>query len=141
MEIRSKVEAQVGILIHWLAESLAYLGRSLSRDTVWGRKVRNVFPRLESDPEAKGRRKPKGDSPFSYECLKALCNLHRFSDLSRSRNELYLELVVGFASDSLVEQLGGSLEVIRSKWNWAPGSGFLNNEFTLSWRLDRNAFP
>ena len=27
-------------------------------------------------------------------------------------------------------------------WNWAPGSGFLNNsEFSLTWRLTQNTFP
>ena len=30
---------------NWLAERLAYLGWSLSRDTVWGQKVRDIFPR------------------------------------------------------------------------------------------------
>ena len=55
-----------------LAERLAYLGRSLSGDTVWGQKVRDIFPRLESDPEAEGLRKPKGAAPFTCECQKAL---------------------------------------------------------------------
>ena len=37
---------------------------------------------------------------------------------------------------------GWSLEEIRSQQNWAPGSGFLNNsEFSLTWRLARNALP
>ena len=31
---------------------------------------------------------------------------------------------------------------LRSRWNWAPGSSFLNNsEFSLTWRLVRNALP
>ena len=58
----------------WLAERLTYLGRSLSRDTVWGQKVRDVFPRLESSPKAEDRRKPKGTAPFIRECRKAYVN-------------------------------------------------------------------
>ena len=43
-------------------------------------------------------------------------------------------------SDPLVEWLSWSVEEIRSQWNWAPGSGFLNNsEFSLIWCLARNA--
>ena len=38
--------------------------------------------------------------------------------------------------------LGRTAEEIRSHWNWAPGSSFLNNsEFSLTWRLTRNALP
>ena len=36
---------------HWLAERLAYLGRSLTRDAVWRRKTSRTFPRLKSDPK------------------------------------------------------------------------------------------
>ena len=47
---------------------------------------------------------------------------------------------MGSGSDPLVDRLGWSAEEIRSQWNWAPGSGFLNNsEFSLTWRLARNA--
>ena len=127
---------------HWLAERLAYLGRSLSRDTIWGQKVRDVFSRLVSDPGAKGRRKSKGAAPFTRECRKAFRILPLSSDLSRSRKELYRELVVSSASYPLVERLGWLVEEIRSQWNWAPGSDFLNNsEFSLIWRLIRNALP
>ena len=64
------------------------------------------------------------------------------SDLSRPRKELYRELVVGSASDPLSERHGWTTEEIRSHWNWAPGSSFLNNsEFSLTWRLVRNALP
>ena len=49
---------------------------------------------------------------------------------------------MGPASDSLVERLSLSLEEIRSQWNWAPCSGFLNNsEFSLTWRLAQNTLP
>ena len=37
---------------YWLAERLAYLGRSLTKDAVWRRKVSRTFPRLQSDPKA-----------------------------------------------------------------------------------------
>ena len=39
---------------HWLAERLAYLGRSFTTDAVWSLKVRSAFPRLRSNPEAEG---------------------------------------------------------------------------------------
>ena len=123
---------------HWLAERLAY--RSLSRDTVRGQKVRDDFQFLESDPEAEGHRKPKDATPFTRECRKVLRKLSRSNDLSQSRKDLYRELVVGSASDPLVKRLSWSLEEIRSQWNWAPGSGFLNDfEFPLTWRLAQNA--
>ena len=86
---------------HWLAERLAYLGRSL-----WRRKVSRTFPRLKSDPKAEGRRKPLGEALFVRECRKALRNLLVSSDLSRPRKELYRELVVGSASDLLSERRG-----------------------------------
>ena len=124
---------------HRLVERLAYLGRSLTTDAVWGLKVRVGFPRL--NPKADGRRRPRDEPPFVIECRRALRNLPRSSDLSRSRKELYRGLVVGSASDPLVaRRLGWSAEEVRSHWNWVPGSGFLNNsEFSLTWRLARNA--
>ena len=127
---------------HWLAERLAYLGRSLTGDSVWRWKASRTFPRFQSDPKAEGRRKPLGEALFVRECRKALRNLLGSSDLSRPRKELYRELVVGSASDPLSERWGWTVEEIRSHWNWAPGSSFLNNpEFSLTWRLARNALP
>ena len=43
--------------------------------------------------------------------------------------------------DRIIERRHGwTAEEIRSHWNWAPGSSFLNNsEFSLTWRLVRNA--
>ena len=82
-----------------LAERLAYLGRYLSRNTEWGQKVRDIFPRLESDREAEGHSKPKSSAPFTCECRKALHKIPRSSDLSRSQKKLYQELVAG--GDSL----------------------------------------
>ena len=161
-EVYAKVNAQVGI---WLSRRLSLKGRaeacaayvfplilyrlavlplpkahrlalqrSLSR-LLWG----GARPRLNSDPKAEGRRRPLGEALFVRECRKALRNLLGSSDLSWPRKELYRELVVGSASDPL-ERRGWTAEEIRSHWNWAPGSSFLNNsEFSLTWRLVRNA--
>ena len=125
---------------HRLAERLAYLGRSLTTDAVWNLKVRVAFPRLWLYPKAEGRVWPRDEPPFVIECRRALRNLPRSSDLSRSRKELYRGLVVGSASDPLMERLGWSAEEVRPHWNWVPGSGFSNNsEFSLTWWLVRNA--
>ena len=79
---------------------------------------------------------------FVRECRKALRNLLGSSDLSWPRKELYRELVVGAASDPLSERRGWTAEEIRSHWNWAPGSSFLNNsKFSLTWRLVQNGLP
>ena len=127
---------------HWLAEKLAYLGRSLTRDAVWRQKASRTFLRLKSDPKAEGRRKPLGEALFVRECRMALPNLPGSSDFSLPRKELYRELVVGSTSGPLSERRGWTAEEIRSHWNWAPGSSFLNNsEFSLTWRLARNALP
>ena len=125
---------------HWLAERLAYLGRSLTTDAVWSLKVKVAFPDLGLCPLAECRRRPRDEPPFVIESRRALRNLPRSSDLSWTRKELYRRLVVGSASDPLVDRLCWSAEEIRSQWNWAPGSGFLNNsEFSLNWWLARNA--
>ena len=125
---------------HRLAERLAYLGRSLTMDALWSLKVRVAFPELGLCPSTEGRRRPRDEPPFVIECRGALRKLPRSSDLSWTRKELYRGLVVGSASDPLVDRLGWSAEEIRSQWNWAPGSGFLNNsEFLLTWRLAWNA--
>ena len=109
---------------------------------MWRRKASRTFPRLKSDAKAEGRRKPLGEALFVRECREALRNLLGSSDLSRHRKELYRELVVGSASDPLSERQGWTAEEIRSHWNWAPRSSFLNNsEFSLTWRLVRNALP
>ena len=42
----------------------------------------------------------------------------------------------------LSERHGWTVEEVCSYWNWAPGSGFLNNsEFSLTWQLARNPLP
>ena len=144
----TKNEHAMGVwvcLIWWATGSLkrlAYLGQSLSGDAVWRRMAIKVFPRLKSDSKDEGRRKPWGKTPFVRECCMVLRNLSRSSDLSRPWKELYWELVVGSASDPLSERRGWTVKEVCSHWNWAPGSGFLNNsEFSLTWRLARNALP
>ena len=127
------------LVSHRLAERLAYLGRSLTTAAVWSLKVRVAFPDLGLCPSVEGRHRPRDEPPFVIECRRALRNFPRSSDLSWTRKELYRGLVVGSALDPLVERLGWSAEEIRSQWNWAPGSVFLNNEFSLTWRLARNA--
>ena len=69
---------------HWLAERLAYLGRSLTRDAVWRQKASRTFPRFKSDPKAEGRRKPLGEALFVGECRTVLRNLLGSSDLSKN---------------------------------------------------------
>ena len=65
-----------------------------------------------------------------------------FPRLSWPRKELYRELVVGSASDPLSVRHSWPAKEIRSHWNWAPGSSFLNNsEFSLTWRLAWNVLP
>ena len=127
---------------HWLAERLAYLSRSLTGDAVYRRKASQTFPRLQSDPKAEGRRKPMGKALFVRKCRAVLCNLPGSSDLSRPRKELYRERVVGSASEPLSERRGWTAEEVRSHWNWAPGSSFLNNfEFSLTWWLAWDVLP
>ena len=102
--------------------------------------MRVAFLRLRLNPEAEGRRRPRDEPSFVIECRRALQKLPRSSDLSWTRKELYRGLVVGSASDPLMVRLGRSSSEACSHWNWAPGSGFLNNsEFSLTWRLVRNA--
>ena len=113
---------------NWLAERLAYLGRSLTNDMGWGLKVRNAFLCLRSRLKAAGGREMK----------------HCLSASAAGPYETYLGpvnfrgLVAGSVSDPLARWLGWSVKEIRSQWNWAPGSSFLNNEFSLTWRLVRN---
>ena len=100
---------------------------------MWIQKASRTFPRLKSDPKAEGRRRPLGEALFVRKYRTALRNLLGSSDLSRPRKELYRELVAGSASDLLSERRGWTAEEIRSHWNWAPGSNFLNNsDFLLT---------
>ena len=97
------------------------------------------FSSPRQNSKAEGRRKSLGEALFVCECRTALRNLLGSSDF---RKEIYRELMVGSASDPLSERRGWTAEEIRSHWNWALGSSFLNNsEFSLTWRLVRNALP
>ena len=89
---------------------------------LWGQKVRAVFLRLKSNTKADGRRRPRDEVPFSCECREVPRKLPGSSNLFRFRKELHRELVVGSASDPMMERLCWSQEEIRSQWNWAPGS-------------------
>ena len=97
--------------------------------------------------EAKGERfffspQVKGEASFVCECRKVFRNLPGSSDLFSVSKELYQELVVGFATDPLVDRFGCSVKDVRLHWNRALGSGFLNNsEFSLTWWLARNVLP
>ena len=123
-----------------LAKRLVYLGRSLTKDTVWGLKVRNIFPRLKSNPKAEACCKFGKKTLFVCKCHRALYKLPRSSDLSQSRKELYWELVAGSTADPQKKWLGWSFEEIHSQWNWAPGMSILNNsKFLLTWQLAWNA--
>ena len=127
---------------HWVAERLAYLGRSLTTGAVWRHKASRTFPFLKLVPKDEGRRKPMCEALFVCECQAALRNLHGSSDLSWPQKELYRELVLGSASDPLSKRHGWTAEEIRYQWKWAPGSSFLNNsEFSLTRWLARNALP
>ena len=107
---------------------------------MWRRKASDTFPRLKSGPKAEGQHKLRDEAPFVRECRKAIRNLPRSSGLSQPRKELYRELVSGSASDLFVDRLGWSMEEVRSHWNWASSSGFLNDsEFSLTWQLAWNA--
>ena len=57
---------------HWFIKRLAFLGQSLSRDTVWTQKVRETSPCLEGNPKAESCYRPSGEEPFLAECRMAL---------------------------------------------------------------------
>ena len=131
-----------GLDNHLFAERRAYLGKSLSKDALWRRKLRAVFPRLKSDPKAEGRRRLWGEALFVCKYCKALRNLSGSNELFQSRKELSQDLLVGSASDPLMKRLDWSMEEVRSYWNLVPGSSFLNNsEFSLTWQLAPTTLP
>ena len=99
-----------------------------------------LFLALKSDPKAKSQRKPMGEALFVRKSRQALRYLPWPSDLSRLRKELYLDLVVGSVSDPLGDRIDWSMQEVCSRWNWVPGSVFLNNfRFALTWKLSQNA--
>ena len=78
----------------------------------------DAFPCLKLDPKAESRYKLRGKAPFVCECLKAFYNLPGSSDLSRLERKLYWDLVVGSASDPLMDWLGWSMEEVHSHWRF-----------------------
>ena len=128
---------------HWSTERLAYLGRSLSKDMVWRRKLSDVFRRFKSDPKAVGRHKLRGEALFFCECHWGPSSQTFWAQWSFSVSKgTVSELVVDSTSDPLVDRFSWSMEEVRSHWNWVQGSSFLNNsEFSFIWRLSLNAFP
>ena len=124
---------------HKNAERLAFLNRSLTEVPVWEGSVREAFPKLDRNPKAERRRKPR-ETPFLRECRQALRKFPRSSDLSQPRKALYRELVVGAECDPIRMRNDLSEEEYLPLWNWAPGTDYLTNgEFSLTWRLIRNA--
>ena len=122
---------------HWLTERPPYLGQSLTKDTVWGHKVRNVFLYLKSNPKAEARSTSGNDTPFVRECRRALRKLPRSSDLSRFWKELYRELVAGSALDPLEKRLGwfapsGIGRQARAFWT-TPSSRSPSNSLETRW--------
>ena len=55
--------------------------------------MRETFLCLESSPKAESRRQPRNEALFTCDCHKTLRSIPGYSDLSRSRKELYRELV------------------------------------------------
>ena len=74
---------------HWLAERLAFPDQSLTKDTVWGPKLRKASPHLMSTPKGESHCKPRSEALFFAESRKALRNLPGSSFFSRSRS--YIE--------------------------------------------------
>ena len=128
---------------HRDAERLAFLGRTLAEeaDTPWALRVGILFPDLKEYPGLEGRRRPRGESAFYRECRLALPRMLRCEkDLTCPRKTLYQGLVVGAASDRLQERLELSRKENHSLWSWAPGCDYLSNhEFSITWRVARNA--
>ena len=124
---------------HWFAGRLFYLGRSLPNGTTWKRRASDTFPRFKSDTKAECQRKGAKDRFFAN-AVSPFATLLGPVTFFLSQKELHREIVVGSTSDPLVNWLGWSMEEIRSRWNWALGSVFLNNsEFSLTWWLAWNA--
>ena len=95
----------------WFAERLAYMGCSLSKDTVWRWKASNSFLGLKSDPKAEGQCRWKGKALFVREHCKGLCNFPGSSNLSWPRQELYWDLVV-VSSCGLAQLIDGGSSLV-----------------------------
>ena len=126
---------------HLDACRLAFLAKASNEDseTLWGHKVRALFPRLDYLPGVESRRRPRSESKFHRECRLALARMPRSSDLSTPRRTLYQGLVEGSVKDDYRDRLDNSKEEIHSLWSWAPGRGYLDNsEFSLTWKIAHN---
>ena len=64
-------------------ERLAFLGWLLSSDTVWKGKVKEIFPRLKSNPKIEGCHTLRSKTPFFCECHKAIHNIFGSSDFAQ----------------------------------------------------------
>ena len=127
---------------HKYAERLSFISRALIEETAWTQEIRDALPEIECSTEAERRRRPRGQEQFLRECRQALRGITQFSDLASPRNTLYRGLVVGFAKDPQTNRPQVSREDMNKMWNWAPGRDYLNNsEFSLTWRVFRNALP
>ena len=67
---------------------------SLRRDTVWGRKVKEDFPRLKFNPKLVGCCRIRSGATFAREWRKTLHSFSGSNDVSRSRKDQYREHVV-----------------------------------------------
>ena len=83
-------------------ERLAFLVRSITGDAVYGCTLEVAFSNLKSNIEAEIRRWPSGETSYLLKCRKALCKLHRSSDILQHRKVQYQELVEDSVSDQLV---------------------------------------
>ena len=120
-----------GVWVAWSGEPLAWRGTRCGDEMRVGLFLASSqTQRLKVDVSTFCLRLPNG-----------LRNLGS-TDLSWPRKELYRELVVGSTTGPLCEQQGWTAKEMRSHWNWAPESSFLNiSEFSLTWWLARNALP
>lgn len=129
---------------HKYASRLSFLRRSLTEEPLFEQSVKAAFPSLKvSSIPTDAYQKRRGETEFQAECrsaLRALVASNNEKGLAVPRNALYRELVGGRASDPLIKQQGLSKEQVRNMWSWAPGADYLSNsEFSLTWRLARNA--
>ena len=90
------------------------LGQPLTRDSAWKRKIRDAFPKLNSQPETEVPCKPRAESQFLRECRGALRKF--FSPISGASGKYRfgtaketVQFVV--AGESLQMELGAKIEL------------------------------
>ena len=133
----SKVRSRLQIACKYPILPICRNSRLANNEDSVGSQGERGFSSPEIQSEAEGRCRSRDGTLFSNECRMTIRNLPLSSDLSWFRKKLYRRLEEGSVSDPLEKWLGWSK--ICSQWNWAPGSSFLNSEFSLTWRLARNA--